>query len=80
MGGGDPGFDGFEHGFGVDADFVLGVFVGAEGQEVQEVVEVGLPIPLGVGVEREVHAGELAGEALAGGVGVGAVGVLVQHF
>ena len=75
-----PGGDGAEHRLGIGADLVLGVAVGAQRQEVQEVLEVRLPVPLGVGVEREVHARQLPRQALAGRVERRALGVLVQHL
>ena len=34
--------------------------VGAQGQEMHEVMQINLPIPLGVGVQRQVHAGQFA--------------------
>jgi hypothetical protein len=63
----DPRLHQVGHHLGVDADLVLGVGVDAQAEEVEEVVEVDLPVPLGVVVEREVHPGELAGEP--GGAG-----------
>src|SRR5690349_21286746 len=53
-----------QHGVGVDPDLVLRVRVGAQAEEVHEVVEIDLPIPLGVEVEAQVHARELARQAL----------------
>ncbi len=60
-----------QHRLGVDADLVLRVRIGAQAQEMQEVVQVDLPVPLRVGGERQVDAGQLASEAEA---------ALVQHL
>src|SRR3546814_12848739 len=43
-------------------------------------MEVGLPVPLRVGGERQVDARELAGEALPFRVDPGAVGAFVEHL
>lgn len=64
VGGGDPVSDDFADGVGIDADFVLGMGVGAQAQEVEEVVQVYLPVPLGVDVGGQIHAGKLSREAL----------------
>jgi hypothetical protein len=50
------------HGLGEHADLELGVGVEAEVEEVEEVVQVDLPDPLGVQRDREDGAGELAGD------------------
>ena len=55
---------------GIGADLVLGVGVGPQRQEVQQVVQVDLPVELRVVVDRQRRARELAGEA-------GTVGVLL---
>ena len=59
--------------------------VGAQAQEVEEVVEVHLPVPLGVDIGGQVHAGEFPGEALLAVLGdhllvvvVGARGVVAE--
>ena len=87
VGQGEPVLDAGGDHLGIDADFVLSMGVGAQAQEVEEVVQVHLPVPLGVDVGGQVHPGEFAGEALLGGsvrlglaqhrlvVVVGAVGV-----
>ena len=67
------------HRIGVDPDLVLRVRVGAQAQEVHQVVQVGLPIPLGIGGERQVDARQLAGEAVACRVAALPGLVLVQH-
>ena len=54
--------------------------VGAQGKEVHKIVQVDLPIPLGIGIERQVHARQLAGQALAVRIHGFAVFVLVEHF
>jgi hypothetical protein len=56
------GLDDLGHGTAVFLDFPLGVAVHAQLQEVEHVFEVHLPIPLGVGRERQVDAGQLAGD------------------
>lgn len=61
-GDGDDGLDQFVHRGGVVADFLLGVGVHAEGEEVEEVVEVDLPVPLGVAGDGEADAGLFAGD------------------
>jgi hypothetical protein len=42
----------FTDGVGVDPDLVLGVGVGAQAQEVQEVVQIDLPVPLRRDIRR----------------------------
>ena len=54
--------------------------VSAQRQEVHQVPEVSFPVPLGIEVNRQVHARQFAREALAFGVAHAAVGVKVQHL
>ncbi len=64
----DPALDRSDHRLGVGADLVLRMRVGAQVEEMQEIVEIGLPVPLRIKIEGEVHAGELAREAAAPGI------------
>ena len=50
------------HHLGVDADFKLRVRVEPEPQKVKKVVQVDLPVHLGVQGQRQVDAGEFAGD------------------
>src|SRR5207249_4532305 len=50
---------------GEDADLVLRMRVGAHGEEMEQVVEVDLPVPLRVGGKREVDACQLARDVVA---------------
>ena len=68
-----------EHRLGVNPDFVLRVRVGPQGQEVEQVVKVGLPIPLRVSVQRQIHPSQFPRQPLAKRVDRLAVGILVQH-
>ena len=78
---GRPGFHyAFEHRLGVDPDLILGVGVGPEFEEMEQVVEVDLPVPLGVVVERQVHPGQLAGQPVPVRVHGVSVRVLVEHL
>lgn len=52
------------HGFGEDSDFILSVVVESEGEEMEEIVEIDLPIPLGIEGEWQVVSGDFSGEAL----------------
>ena len=61
---GDDGLDEGEHGVGVVADLLLGVRVHAQREEVEQVVQVDLPVPLGVDAQRQPDAGQLPGDAL----------------
>ena len=63
MGDGQPGFEDIEHRFGIDADFVLRVRVGAQRQEMQQIMQIDFPVPLRVIIERQIHARQLAREA-----------------
>src|SRR3989344_1037807 len=58
----DPLAHDIEHDLGIRAYLVLSMRVGPEREEVEEVMQVALPVPLGVEVERERHACKLAGE------------------
>src|ERR1700722_19813037 len=80
VGEGNPALESADHRVGVGADFVLGVGVGAQGEEMHEVVQVGLPVPLRVEIQGQVHAGQLAGEAGPGRVDRVAGGVFVEHL
>ncbi len=62
-GDGDDGLDEGEHGVGVVADFLLGVIIHAQREEMKNVVQVALPVPLGVNTGRQGNAGDLAGDA-----------------
>src|SRR3546814_11426287 len=63
------------HGLGIGADLVLGVRVGPQAEKVQQVVQVALPVPLGIGVEGQVHPRQLAGEPAARRIARGAGGI-----
>ena len=67
-----PVGDDLAHGLGIDADLVLRMGVGAQAQEVEEVVEVYFPVPLGVDIGGQVHASQLSGQSR--------LPVLGQHF
>ena len=54
--------------------------IGAQAQEVQQVVEIGLPVPLGIGIEGQVHPGEFPGEPVPPLVDHPAVLALVEHL
>ena len=75
-----PALQRVEHGLGIDADLVLRMGVGAQREEMHQIVEVGLPVPLRIEAERQVHAGEFAREARALGVERRPALSLVQHL
>ena len=52
----------------------------AQAQEVEQVMQVRLPIPLRVGIQRQVHPRQFPRQPLAGGVAGFPGLVLVQHF
>ncbi len=58
---GRHGLDDGRHRVAVGADLVLGVPVDPQPEEVKEIVEVDLPVHLGVEAQGEVDAGELPG-------------------
>jgi len=64
-GGGHPFLDDGADRLGVSADLVLGVVVGAQAEEMKQIVQVHLPVPLGVVIRRKHHAGELARQTRA---------------
>jgi hypothetical protein len=75
-----PALERIQHGLGIDTDLVLRMSIGAQRQEMHEVVEVRLPVPLRIEAERQVHAGELARESGALGIERLAAFALVQHL
>jgi hypothetical protein len=56
--------DDTRHDLGEGPDLPLRVRVNPEGQKVQKIVEIDLPVPLGIGRERKVDAGQFPGNVL----------------
>jgi len=75
---GDPFLDDFGDGPGVLADLPLGLGGEAELEEVEEVVQILLPVELGVEVQGKDHPGHLPGHALLQKGPVGPVGLLLH--
>ena len=65
MGQRNPGGEHFEHPLGIDADTVLRVRIGAQLEKVEEIVQIGLPLPLRVHVEGQVLCARARGQAAA---------------
>ena len=66
------------HGLGVDPDLGLGVPVEAQAEQVEEVVQIDLPVDLGVEVLRQDHARLLAADALGDHLLVIGIGALAE--
>jgi len=69
-----------DHHVGIDADLVLRVGIGTQRQEMHEIVQVGLPVPLRIEGERQVHARQFARQARTLGIERCARLALVQHL
>ncbi len=75
----DPALQSLQHDLGVGADLVLRMRIGAQAQEIEQVEKIRLPVPLSIKAEREVHARELARQALAAGIDHGTGLVRVEQ-
>src|SRR5271166_1248080 len=75
-----PAFDDAENRLRVHPYFVLGIGIGPEVQEMQQVPEIHLPVELGVDPDRQVNPREFARNAVAARVYRVSLLVLVQHL
>src|SRR5271170_5839282 len=62
-GDGDDRTDKLKDRDGIVADFLLGVLVHSQRQEMEKIVQIDLPVELRVNTDRERNAGEFAGDA-----------------
>ena len=75
-----PGLHRLQHRLGIDADFVLRMRIRPQRQKMQQIVQIRLPVPLGIGVQRQIHPRQFARQARAGGIQRLPGLILIQHF
>ena len=75
-----PALQHVQHRLGIDPISYWACGSGAHAEKMHEVVEIDLPVPLGIEIEAQVHPRQFAGETLLRLIDARAVLALVQHL